>query len=99
MHEEKNDYGLIYKPPKLFNEYNEAYTIKLKIPPCEEWEKSVKDHMSKGGWVNDRNDETTLGFSIEEGPHKWIRDYNKKSRTFVHYDGNMKINLRVRNER
>ncbi len=61
----------------------------------EEWENSIIDWMTNGGWINDRDDETTLGFSFMEGEHHWIRDYDKKSKSFVHYDRNQTIELRI----
>lgn len=59
----------------------------------EEWEKTMIAWMTSRGWVNDRNDETTLGFSLRNKDEWWIRDYDKRSRTFIHYNGNQKINL------
>lgn len=59
----------------------------------EEWEKEIILWMTNGGWVNDRNDEKTLGFSFMEPPHHWIRDYDKKERRFVQYDGNLRVNI------
>lgn len=59
----------------------------------EEWENIIISWMVQGGWVNDRNDETTLGFSFLEHPHHWIRDYDKKERRFIQYDGNVRVNL------
>jgi len=57
------------------------------------WEESVKNQMIESGWKCDRDDEENLGFHfIEDGFH-WIRDYCKKTRTFVQYNGNQVINL------
>lgn len=58
-----------------------------------EWESLTKHWMAKGGWDCDRDDEKTLGFSFIEGGHRWIRDYCKKERRFVQYDGNRRVNL------
>lgn len=65
----------------------------------EHWEQSIKIMMEQGNWVHDRDDETTLGFSAYEGEYHWIRDYDKKTRGFIQYNGNQKINLvSTRNE-
>ncbi len=61
----------------------------------EEWEKSIIEYMTKGGWIKDRDDEKTLGFYFIESEKRWIRDYDKKERRFVQFDGNQRINLRV----
>jgi len=58
------------------------------------WESSVKEKMTNAGWVCDRDDETNLGFSFEEGDKKWIRDYEKKTRKFVQFNGNQIVNLK-----
>ena len=58
------------------------------------WEASIKRLMLEGGWTMDRDNETTLGFTFrEDNGDEWIRDYDKKSRTFVHFNGSQKINL------
>jgi len=59
----------------------------------EEWQKAMIEYMTNGGWTCDRNDEKTLGFSFIEGESHWIRDYDKKERRFVQYDGNRRVNL------
>lgn len=59
----------------------------------EQWEYSIKTMMRHGGWELDIDTETKLGFFYIEGEFHWIRDYNKKSRTFIQYNGNQKINL------
>jgi hypothetical protein len=63
-----------------------------------EWENRVKEHMSNAGWTCDRDDEKTLGFFFIEGDHHWIRDYDKKERRFVQFDGNQRVNLIMRKE-
>ena len=63
-----------------------------------EWESTITQYMTNGGWTCDRNDEKTLGFSFIEGDHHWIRDYDKKERRFVQFDGNQRVNL-VTNEK
>lgn len=68
-------------------------------PLCEirltndDWEKAVSEHMTKGGWIKDRDDVKTLGFSFIEGDKHWMRDYDKKTRRFVQFNGNQKVNL------
>ena len=71
-----------------------------KFVPCiakqlsyEDWSNSIKLLMLNMGWGHDRDDETTLGFSVHEGEHHWIRDYDKKTRGFIQFDGNQKVNL------
>jgi hypothetical protein len=65
----------------------------------QQWEKSVIENMTEDGWINDRNDEETLGFSFkQEDGACWIRDYNKKTRTFVQFMGNQLINLKTSNK-
>lgn len=60
------------------------------------WEDSIKRMMLEGGWTMDRDNENTLGFVFrEDNGDEWIRDYDKKSRTFVHFNGSQKINLIV----
>lgn len=61
----------------------------------QEWEDGIKKMMHKDGWRCDRDDETRLGFSYIEGEFHWIRDYCKKMRRFVQYNGNQKVNLKV----
>ncbi len=63
----------------------------------EEWEKYITEYMTNEGWTCDRNDENTLGFSFTQGKHTWIRDYDKKKRRFVQFDGNTVVNLKVKN--
>lgn len=58
-----------------------------------EWEARVKSWMLEGGWEMDYDNETTLGFSFKEGDYHWMRDYNKKSRRFVQFDGNQRVNI------
>lgn len=61
----------------------------------EVWETYIVNFMENAGWKFNRNDETTLGFSFIEGEHHWIKDYDKKTKTFVQFDGNQKVNIRV----
>jgi hypothetical protein len=63
-----------------------------------DWEKGIKDYMFFSGWTLDRDDETTLGFSQIDGEEHWIRDYNKKTRRFVQFNGNQEINIRMKDE-
>jgi hypothetical protein len=63
--------------------------------PQNIWEKTTIEWMQSRGWTHDRNDQDYFGFSFVEGEHHWIRDYNKKTRSFVQYDGNQKVNIRV----
>ena len=63
-----------------------------------DWEKDIKDYMFFSGWTLDRDDETTLGFSQIDGEVLWIRDYNKKTRRFVQFNGNQEINIRMKDE-
>jgi hypothetical protein len=58
-----------------------------------EWEKSIKEYMINRGWTCDCDNEKTLGFKFIEGNHEWIRDYNKRDRRFVQFDGNQRVNL------
>lgn len=60
----------------------------------EDWEKQVTQHMVSSGWELDRDDETTLGFSFKtrDGGH-WVRDYDKKTRAFVHFDAKQRVSL------
>lgn len=61
----------------------------------KEWEEKIIEMMvEKGKWVLDENSETHLRFSFKEGIHHWMKDYNKKDRSFVQFDGNIKINIR-----
>ena len=60
----------------------------------EKWQEDIRAIMESSGWICDRDDETTLGFHfIDENGHKWIRDYDKETRQFVHYYYAQKINL------
>lgn len=62
-----------------------------------EWEQYIINYMLNGGWINDRNDEKTLGFSFKDtNGDTWIRDYDKKNHRFVHYNGDQKVNIRFR---
>ena len=62
----------------------------------EDWKQKIIEYMTKGGWNLDRDNETTLGFQFPEGDALWIRDYDKKTRRFVQFNGNQKINLLVK---
>ena len=63
-----------------------------------EWEDKIIKYMTESGWQLSRNDDKAIGFSFVEGEKHWIRDYDKKSHRFVHYDGNHTINLVNTNE-
>jgi len=59
------------------------------------WERSIKKMMSDGGWTMDIDNDDKIGFVfMDEKGDKWIRDYDKKTRTFVHFNGDHKINLK-----
>jgi hypothetical protein len=66
--------------------------------PDDVWKTYITEAMQSDGWTKDRDDQTTLGFSFVEGDHHWIRDYDKKTRRFIQFDGNQKINLKVTKE-
>ncbi len=70
----------------------------FKAIPQDVWEQGIKDLNFSLGWICDRDDETTLGFSDIQGECHWIKDYNKKTRSFVQYNGNQKVNLKVSND-
>lgn len=59
----------------------------------DEWERLITEDMEKCGWKKDRDDETTLGFCFPEGDCNWIRDYDKKTRRFVQFNGNQMVRL------
>ena len=61
--------------------------------PDHVWKEYIIDAMQNDGWVKDRDDETILGFSKVDGKYHWIRDYDKKLRRFVQYNGNQLVNL------
>lgn len=58
-----------------------------------EWEDSVKEYMKTIGWECDTDNEKTLGFNCFDGPFHWMRDYNKKSRRFVQFNGNQIVSF------
>ena len=61
----------------------------------EEMEKALIKKFTDAGWKCDRNDENYLGFSFYEDENReWVKDYNKKTGSFVHFNGRIKINLR-----
>lgn len=62
----------------------------MKIPAWEQ----VKEKMLAEGWTCDLDTEEKLYFSLIDGPHHWMRDYNKITKSFVQYDGNQKVNLK-----
>ena len=64
----------------------------------EAWGKYLKDKMISLGWTCDIDNETTLGFSLIDGKAHWMRDYNKKTRSFVQMNGNQVVNLRMSKE-
>jgi len=90
---DKKSHPLIYRPPE---KTSEAFTIKLPSQNQEDWEKSVINYMTEEGWIIDKNDETTIGFSRQDGIHKYIKDFNKKTRRFVCYDGNLLRYMRIK---
>jgi len=59
----------------------------------EEWREHIIELMTKAEWQLDIEDENILGFFFIEGDKKWIRDYDKKTRRFVQFDANQKVNL------
>jgi len=61
----------------------------------EDWENKIKNIMVADGWTFDRDDHTHIGFNYIQGKFHWIRDYCKKTRGFVQYNGNQKINIKV----
>ncbi len=67
---------------------------KMVYPSQDEWMKAVTESMILSGWLLDRDDETTLGFSFKtrDGGH-WVRDYDKKTRVFVHFDATQRVSL------
>lgn len=63
----------------------------------KEWEKDLIDSMQSGGWKCDVNTEEKLGFVFDEDEqHEWIREYNKKTRNFIQFNGRQIINIRVK---
>lgn len=71
----------------------------FKSIPQDVWEQGIKDLNTSLGWICDRDDETTLGFSDHQGECHWIKDYNKKTRTFVQYNGNQVVHLVTSNKK
>lgn len=67
---------------------------KMVYQTQDEWMKAVTESMILSGWLLDRDDETTLGFSYKtrDGGH-WVRDYDKKTRSFVQFDANHRVSL------
>ncbi len=61
----------------------------------EDWKKYIIEYMTNKGWTNDRDDDSTLGFSFPEGEKLWIRDYDKTTRRFIQFDGNLRIKIKV----
>ncbi len=61
----------------------------------EEWTAAMKSRMYKAGWSCDRDDDEKLWFSLVEGDKHWMKDYNKKTRSFVQFDGNQVVTLKV----
>jgi len=59
----------------------------------KDWESDLKEMMEATGWQCDRDDETHIGFSYHQGEFHWIRDYCKKRRRFVQYNGNQVVSL------
>jgi len=70
---------------------NENKTITTQ----SQWEYNTIYNMATLGWTFDIDNETTLGFSIHQGEFHWIRDYNKNTHSFVQYNGNQIVNLKV----
>ena len=56
-----------------------------------EWEKDVISCMTKCGWRLEINNENTLGF--KHIGSEWFRDFDKKTRRFIHGNGAQIINL------
>lgn len=60
------------------------------------WEEEVIEYMTGRGWKCDVNDENRLGFVFYENEEKeWIRDYDKKTKRFVQFNGRQVVNLRT----
>ena len=103
MSEEIESLGFIFRPKNIQNE-SLPESIKYITPTQEQWEEHTKKCMKQGGWTLDRDDEKTLGFTCKDKNtgDTWIRDYDKKSRNFVHFNGDHMLNLivtkKVKNE-
>ncbi len=59
----------------------------------EEWKDELIPLLEKEGWVNDVDDEFKLGFSWKKGNEHYMRDYNKKTRSFVQFNANQIVTL------
>lgn len=87
----KEEYSMVYKPE---NSTHEKLPIRMAVLSQEEWESNIKTHMQEHGWSLDLDDEKAFQFSFIEGEFHWMRDYDKKTRRFVQFNGNQKINLK-----
>ncbi len=58
------------------------------------WEKSIIKLLTENGWTKDRDDANTLGFTQKDKEgNEWIRDYDKKKRSFIQFNGSQQINI------
>lgn len=59
-------------------------------------EKAIIETMVRDGWTCNVNTSERLGFILyQDEEHEWIRDYNKKTRRFVQFNGREKITIEV----
>ena len=68
------------------------------VPTQSQWEYDTIHKMTCLGWTYDNDNETTLGFSIHQGEFHWIRDYDKKTRSFIQFNGNQVVSLKCTKE-
>jgi hypothetical protein len=89
-----NDF--LYVPPTSDQPGKIIRGFEIKMESAPEWEARIIKNMTDNGWVNDHNDEERLGFTFKDQNGKnWVRDYYKKTRSFVHFCGDDVVNLLI----
>lgn len=58
-----------------------------------QWAASLKKTMIDHGWVLSYETEEKIRFDFKDHPHHWMKDYDKKTRSFVRFDGNQRVNI------
>lgn len=63
------------------------------------WEVGLIKYMAEKGWKLNRNDADKISFVFYQNEqYEWFREYDKKTKHFVQFNGKQEINLRCKND-
>ena len=70
------------------------YGLRMENIELTAWEEKIRQQMTYEGWTEHYNDNDCICFhQFDYKGDKWIRNYCKKNKSFVHYNGNLMIKL------